>query len=261
MMRLILLIVPAFLLLGGCGDSKQVNSDEIKKTIVLQKPAKVKQKKKKPPAKFINKNVVQKLTDYGKKNPETIVHIHTSKGLIKARLYKDTPLHRANFIMLAKKGYFDGTVFNRVVPGFIAQGGHMFMEDTRALRNSIGKYSIPAEFKKHHFHKKGVLAAARGYQNNPDKRSDPYSFYFVEGTSYSNKMLDHYEEENKYKYSQKQREYYESKLGAAHIDGEHTVFGEITFGVSVVSKLTSVETDTQDWPKTDIFITKVEVVE
>jgi len=62
------------------------------------------------------------LTQYGKENPENRVRIITSFGDIEVMLYRDTPLHRANFIMLVKKGYFDNTFFHRVAPGFVIQG-------------------------------------------------------------------------------------------------------------------------------------------
>ncbi len=91
-------------------------------------------------------------------------------------------------------------------------------------------------------------------------RSAPYAFYFVEGTIYKDRLLDHYEEENNYKYPQEHREYYAKNPGAAHIDGVHTVFGEIIEGYEVVSKLTAVTTDSRDWPNTDLFITKVQVL-
>ena len=205
--------------------------------------------------------VVKRLTNYGKENLETIVLISTSKGNIKIRLFKDTPLHRANFIMMVKEGYFDGTVFTRVVKNFMAQAGGTYDETHSRLKRKIGNYSIPAEFTKKHYHKKGAIGAARGYQNNPEMRSAPYSFYFVEGTKYSNNALDHYEEENNYKYPTEHRSYYCSVQGAAHIDGVHTVFGEIIEGYSVVPKLTAVTTDSRDWPNTDLFIIKAEVVE
>lgn len=215
-----------------------------------------------PPPDLINdQNVREKLLAYGKENPETIVLIHTSKGKIKCRLYKDTPLHRANFILLAKKGYYDGSIFTRVAENFIAQGGGTFSEEKMDIKNSIGRYTIPAEIKPHHYHKKGALAAARRYEDNPRKRSDPRAFYFVEGSTYNDLTLDAYEEQNGYKYSQAQRAYYKSNPGAAHIDGEHTVFGEIISGFSVIPKITHVKTDSRDWPVKDIVIEKVEVLQ
>ena len=143
---------------------------------------------------------------------------------------------------------------------FIAQGGGTYQEAQVEVKKSIGSYTIPAEISKNRFHKRGTVGAARGYLNNPDKRSDPYAFYFVEGMKYSKEMLNHYEMKNNYTYSKKQVEYYTQKPGAAHIDGEHTVFGEIISGYNVVPKITVVETDSREWPRVDIYIDSVVVV-
>ena len=82
----------------------------------------------------------------------------------------------------------------------------------------------------------------------------------MEGLKFSSIALDHYEVENGYKYTQEQRNYYKKNPGAAHIDGEHTVFGQIIQGYHVVPKITHVDTDSQDWPVVDIFIDSVEVI-
>ena len=207
-----------------------------------------------------DENVVEKLTKYGEENPETILEIYTTKGKIKIRLFNDTPLHRANFVMMAKKGFFEGSVFTRVVKNFMAQGGGTYNDEQVEIKKQIGNYTIPNEISKSRFHKKGALGAARSYLANPDKRSDPFAFYLVEGTTYTESALDHYEYENKYKYSSTQRDYYQTNTGAAHIDGEHTVFGEIIEGFNVVPKLTGVKTDSRDWPNSDILIEKVVVI-
>ena len=206
-----------------------------------------------------NDNVVERLTQYGLDNPEDIADIYTRFGKIRIQLFKDVPLHRANFIMLAKSGYFNGTVFTRVVKNFIAQGGSAHSYQQVDIQRGIGLYTIPAEFTSKHYHYKGMVAAARDYNNNPDKRSDPFVFYFVEGTTYSNEVLDHYEAENGLKFSKAQRDYYTKYPGAAHIDNEHTVFGKIISGYSVVPKLTSVKTDKHGWPDEDLFIDSVVV--
>lgn len=222
--------------------------------------AKPKPKPKGPKNPITNDNVVERLTKFGSQNPETIVDIYTTKGKIRARLYKSTPLHRANFLLMTKRGFLDGSVFTRVAMGFIAQSGGTYDEDHAKIKNAIGKYTIPAEMSHKRIHKRGAIAAARRYKNNPDKRSDAYAFYFVEGTQYNEPTLDKYEEDNNYKYTQQQREYYLNKPGAAHLDGQHTVFGEITSGYSVIPKITSVETDSRDWPNKDLFIDSVRVV-
>tara|TARA_B100000809_G_scaffold266834_1_gene332031 strand:- start:4519 stop:5286 length:768 start_codon:yes stop_codon:yes gene_type:complete len=210
--------------------------------------------------KITNDNVVDRLTIYGKENPETIIDIYSTKGKIRIQLFKDTPLHRANFLLLVKAGYFKHSLFSRVAKKFMAQCGGSYDELQRSIQDTIGSYTIPSEMSHHHFHKKGAVASARDYKKNPTKRSACDEFYFVEGLKFSDISLDHYELENNYKYTLKQRNYYSKNPGAAHIDGEHTVFGQIISGYKVVPKLTHVDTDSQDWPVTDIFIDSAIVI-
>ena len=254
-MKKISYLISIFIFLS-CSEevSQQVKKETIEKKII----APIVEGKK--PDLINNDNVVERLTKYGEENPETIVLITTSKGEIKIRLYKDTPLHRANFILQAKSGYFNGCYFSRVVKGFMAQFGGSYGDRQKEIQDSIGYYTIPSEMSKHHFHKKGAVAAARSYTNNPDKRSEPDELYFVEGSQFSIFSLEKYAEENHYTYSETQKNYYLKHKGAAHLDGEHTVFGEIIEGFSVVSKLTNVTTDSQDWPKVNLYVEKVEVL-
>lgn len=208
-----------------------------------------------------NQNVIKRLTEYGLKNPETLALIKTDKGDIRVKLYRDTPLHRANFILMAKNGCFNQTVFTRVSKGFMAQGGGTYDEKTVSKRNSIGRYTIPAEIRPHYFHKAGALAMARSYNDNPEKKSSPFDFYLVEGSVFNEATLDKYEETNNYKYPVERRRYYLKNPGAAHIDGEHTIFGEVVEGISVIPHLTNVKTDSRDWPVTDIYIREVIILE
>ncbi len=210
--------------------------------------------------KITSENVVERLTVYGEKNPEKIVDIYTSKGIVRVKLFEDTPLHRANFILLAKSGYLNHVLFSRVSEKFMAQFGGSYDDLQRKIQDTLGVYTIPAEMSHHHFHKKGALASARDYNNNPDKRSACDEFYFVEGQKFSDLSLDHYEQENNYKFSAKQRSYYINNPGAAHIDGEHTVFGHIIKGFNIVPKLTHVETDSRDWPQSNIFVDSVKII-
>lgn len=256
------LFLTSLLFIYSCNNS--TTSPPLKKEKeVKSKPSKqVQSKVEKPKRELItNRNVKEKLTEYGKENTESVVLIKTDKGDIKVRLYKDTPLHRANFILMAKNGCFDNSVFTRVVKDFMAQAGGTYDEEMVAKRNSIGKYTVPAEIKRQHIHKFGAFGAARSYNDNPDKRSSPYNFYFVEGSTYNDLTLDKYEELNNYTYSPEQREFYKNNKGAAHIDGEHTVFGEVIEGFDVIPKLTSVKKSSRDWPTTDIFISEVIVLE
>jgi peptidyl-prolyl cis-trans isomerase B (cyclophilin B) len=210
--------------------------------------------------KITNENVTERLTAYGIENPETVLDVYTTKGKMRIKLFEDTPLHRANFILLTKAGYFNRALFSRVAKKFMAQCGGSYDELQRNIQDTIGVYTVPSEMSHHHFHKKGAVAAARDYKKNPNKRSASDEFYFVEGQKFSDLSLDHYEDQNNYKFTTKQRNYYKNNPGAAHIDGEHTVFGHIIKGFNVVPKLTNVDTDSQDWPVTDIFVDSVIIV-
>ena len=117
------------------------------------------------------------------------VLIKTSLGDITVRLYDETPLHRDNFLKLAREGYYDGTLFHRVIKNFMVQGGDpdsRGASPTAHLGAGGPDYTIPAEFNKSLIHKKGALAAARqGDEVNPEKRSSGSQFYIVTGEIYS----------------------------------------------------------------------------
>lgn len=121
---------------------------------------------------------------------ETMLLIQTDLGDIKIKLYNETPQHRDNFIKLAKEGFYDGTLFHRVIKDFMIQGGD---PDSRkaAKGQMLGSgdtgYTVPAEFVYPQlFHKKGALSAARqGDEVNPKKASSGCQFYIVTGKKYS----------------------------------------------------------------------------
>lgn len=121
---------------------------------------------------------------------ETEVLIETSMGDIKVRLYDDTPLHRDNFIRLAKAGAYDNILFHRIVRGFMIQTGDPAVKPrgVAAVADSVDyDYTIPAEIRyPRHFHKKGALAAARmGDSVNPEKASSGTQFYIVTGKTFT----------------------------------------------------------------------------
>ena len=127
---------------------------------------------------------------------ERIVLIETSMGNLKSKLYNDTPIHRDNFIELAKSGQYDGTLFYRVIKDFIIQGGSADSRNAVAGQElGYGReITIDAEIKPHHYHKKGALAAPRQPdETNPLKKSDISQFYFTVGRKYPPEELDHIE--------------------------------------------------------------------
>jgi len=117
------------------------------------------------------------------------IRISTSLGDIVVRLYDETPLHRDNILKLAKEGFYDGTLFHRVIKEFMIQGGDPDSKGAakgRMLGAGDVGYTIPAEFNPNLFHKRGALAAARQGDNvNPEKRSSGCQFYIVWGKKYS----------------------------------------------------------------------------
>ena len=191
------------------------------------------------------------LTEYGQQNPETEVLISTSLGKIKVKLYEDTPLHRANFIRLAKEGYYDNTVFYRILRGFMIQGGH-----ANELENTPDLYTIPPEIKPHHFHKKGALAMARYDDNlNPKRESSAHNFYLVQGTPVSLPELEDLAEEKKLTFTPEQKKLYPTLGGAPTLDEQYTVFGEVTEGLDVLDKIANYPVNPDDRPIEPILVT------
>lgn len=163
---------------------------------------------------------------------EPVLDIKTDMGTIKVKLYKQTPLHRDNFIKLASEGYFDGLLFHRVINGFMIQTGDPLTKDpSQSARYGTGGpgYTIPAEILPQFTHKKGALAAARrGDAANPKKESSGSQFYIVQDAN-----------------------------TCAQLDGQYTVFGETVSGFDVIDKIAAVQTDGRDKPVKDIHIISI----
>ena len=121
------------------------------------------------------------------------VKIQTMLGDIIVRLYDETPIHRDNFLKLVKEGYYDGTLFHRVIKDFMIQGGDPDSKGAPADKMlGVGGpgYTIEAEIKDGLFHKRGALAAARqGDEVNPERRSSGSQFYIVWGQVYNENQL------------------------------------------------------------------------
>ncbi len=167
---------------------------------------------------------------------EPVFDIITSMGVIKIKLYADTPKHRENFAKLALEKYYDGILFHRVIDGFMIQAGDPLTKDANNKpRFGTGgpDYTVPAEFVPAHNHKKGALAAARrGDAVNPYKESSGSQFYLVQ-----------------------------DERNCAQLDGEYTVFGETIEGIDVIDKIAAVETDRRDCPVQDVKIITIKLAE
>jgi peptidyl-prolyl cis-trans isomerase B (cyclophilin B) len=207
-----------------------------------------------------------------------LVKISTPQGDIYVYLYDATPGHKANFLKLAKEGFFNGTTFHRVIKTFVIQGGDPYSKDADTTNDGNGGpaytgaantfpdpenkavYSIPAEIKPNIYHRRGVFAAARSSDDiNPEKRSSGSQFYIVLGKVFTPAKLDSYAVARKLTLNEKQKEIYTTIGGTPHLDGKYTVFGEVVSGMEVAEKIADQQKNAQDRPLVDMPM-KVEII-
>ncbi len=225
--------------MASCGDTskdkptsiaeKETNRDSVKIDSVQQ------QKKQEEEDKFVltEDNAVDFFFDYQKDLKANKVKITTRLGSFTVQLYDNVPYHKANFIYLTRKGYFNDTQFHRVVKDFIIQGGNSDDRETGRKRSEIGRYLLPPDPKKGHRHDRGTLSMPSSEkENNPHMLASPYEFFIVVTTP-----------------------------GSYHLDGEFTPFGKVIEGMNVVDAINQVETGEGDWPQQNIYIQKAEVME
>ncbi|GAB5399792.1 MAG: hypothetical protein Aureis2KO_13770 [Aureisphaera sp.] len=229
------------LLFASCEDSKKQSQEKtpVVKEIGEEKAKDSVSKKKESlitdPSypKITNENVVAFFEVYGKENPETKVRISTTYGDIDIELYKDTPLHRANFIYLIKQNYFKDTFFHRIVPNFIIQGGNSDLVSTPRKRHALGnKYLLPAELENGRKHRRGTVSGSKEYRENPDKQTAPFEFFIFLGPQSS----------------------------TGHLNGNYTIFGQVTKGMKVVDTIANLPHDEGDWPLQNVYI-DVKIIE
>ncbi|MBK7682204.1 MAG: peptidylprolyl isomerase [Bacteroidetes bacterium] len=187
---------------------------------------------------------------------DTLIEIITDYGTMKLKLYKETPLHRANFIKLVSEGFYDSLLFHRVIKGFMIQGGDPDSKNAapgKMLGSGDVGYKIPAELIDTLYHKKGVLAAAR--DGNPEKASSGCQFYIVQGKPMTEAEIKQAEQRVGFTMSEKQKSDYMTLGGSPWLDRNYTVFGEIVEGLDVIDKIAAVKTLPGDRPETDVRMT------
>jgi len=195
---------------------------------------------------------------------EIMVLITTNQGVIKIKLYNETPYHRDNFVKLVESNFYDSLLFHRVIKDFMIQAGDPVSKNSSAT-TSLGSggpgYTLPAEINPDLFHKKGALSAARtGDQMNPTRRSSGSQFYIVQGKTLTDAELTAYEQRLGTVFSAKQKEVYKTIGGTPFLDGQYTVFGEVVEGLDILDKIASVECGANDRPKTDVVILSMKIV-
>ena len=176
-------------------------------------------------------NAINFFFKYSKTLTEDKVKLTTRFGTITIQLFDDVPYHKANFIYLTKKCYFNNTMFHRVVKGFIIQGGNADNKETGIKRSKIGRYLLPPDARKGHRHDRGVVSMPSSEIDNPYMLASPYEFFIVV-----------------------------TKPGSYHLDGEYTPFGKVIDGMDVVDKINAQPVGQGDWPLQNIYILNAEVV-
>ncbi|HET9744571.1 MAG TPA: peptidylprolyl isomerase [Chitinophagaceae bacterium] len=212
--------------------------------------------------------VAQKDSTVKKKDRKRDVLVQTTMGDIIIRLSDSTPLHRDNFLKLAKTGYYDSLLFHRVIKDFMIQAGDPNSKRAaggQPLGNGGPAYTVPAEFRTTLFHKKGAIAAARTGDNvNPAKASSGSQFYIVQGKTFTDGGLDTLETTRlNRKIPTAQRDVYKTIGGTPHLDQGYTVYGEVIRGLDVVDKIAAVQTSKaqdRDRPLQDVRIIKMKLV-
>ena len=169
---------------------------------------------------------------------EPVFEIKTNLGTMKIKLYKETPLHRDNFVKLVEQKFYDGLLFHRVISGFMIQAGDPLSKDpAQVAKYGTGGpgYTVPAEILPQFTHKKGAVAAARrGDKANPNRESSGSQFYIVH-----------------------------SPEACASLDGQYTVYGETIEGLEVIDKIAAVATGAQkrDLPNEPVQIISIREIE
>lgn len=177
-------------------------------------------------------NAIDFFFEYQKNLKTTKVKLTTSMGHFTVQLYDNVPYHKANFIYLTKKGYFDNTMFHRVVKDFIIQGGNADNVETSRKRREIGRYLLPPDTRKGYKHHRGTISMPSSEIDNPHMLASPYEFFIVV-----------------------------TKPGSYHLDGDFTPFGKVISGMDVVDKINQMPVDSGDWPMQNIYILKAEIIE
>ena len=240
-------IKKSFLLTGICFTAFAVNSfSQVHKVPATTKNTSVKKENAAPSV---------------PREKETLVEISTNYGIMVAKLYNATPLHRDNFIKLVKTGYYDSLLFHRVINGFMIQGGDPLSKHADSTTmlggGSIKGDRIPAEFRPNIIHKRGALAAAR--DDNPAKASSNCQFFIVEGKHYDTAQLSQMSQAIKknnptFSYTAAQKDIYNKLGGTPFLDQSYTVFGEVISGLDILDRIAAAQTRPGDRPVKDIMM-------
>ena len=200
----------------------------------------------------------------------TEVLLETTEGNIRIALYDETPQHRDNFLKLTRMHVYDSLLFHRVIKNFMIQSGDTNSKNAKPgqrLGTGDFDYTQEPEFRLPQIiHRRGCVAMAREPDAvNPEMRSSACQFYIVWGKRFSSAEIEKAQERldtmthGRVKLTPEMIKVYKSVGGTPHLDGQYTVFGEVTEGLDVVERIQKAETDEFDRPFEDIRILRATV--
>lgn len=200
----------------------------------------------------------------------TEVLFETTEGNIRIALFDETPLHRDNFLKLTRLHIYDSLLFHRVIKDFMIQSGDTNSKNARpGQRLGTGDFdwTQEPEFRLPQiFHRRGTVAMAREPDDvNPEMRSSACQFYIVWGKQLNDQQIAKVQERidstthGRVKLTPEMIEVYKTVGGTPHLDGQYTVFGEVTEGLDVVERIQKVQTDKFNRPIQDVRILRATV--
>lgn len=199
------------------------------------------------------------------------VVLETTEGNIRIALFNETPQHRDNFMKLVRMQFYDSLLVHRVIKDFMIQTGDLNSRNAQPgqlLGAGELDYTIESEFRLPQiYHRRGMVAAARESDKvNPERRSGAAQFYIVWGKIYDDRRLAQVQARldsatnGQVKLTPEMTGTYKTVGGTPHLDGQYTVFGEVTEGLDVVDRIQQMATDKNDRPTKDIRILRVTII-
>lgn len=189
---------------------------------------------------------------------DCLMQLSTPHGKMIFKLYDETPIHRDNFVKLVEEAFYNGTMFHRVIDGFMIQGGDPKSKGASAndmLGSGGPGYQLDAEIDERFAHTKGSLAAARlGGPGNPQKKSSGSQFYIVQGKEVTAEALERIENSKGITYTDSVKEDYLANGGTPFLDGDYTVFGKVIEGLDVIDKIAKLKTGSGDRPVENVIM-------
>lgn len=178
--------------------------------------------------------------------------LQTNRGEIVIQLFSEqAPKTVENFIQLAKKGYYDGVIFHRVIPDFMIQGGDP--TGTGMGGESIYGEKFEDEFSRELFNLRGALSMA-----NAGPNTNGSQFFIVNKKEMPKEMIAQLQEAG---YPEEIVAAYQAEGGTPWLDFRHTVFGQVLTGMDTVDEIAAVKRDAQDRPMYDVVIETIQITE